>query len=259
MHSDMHGAIDHLKRGIDRASAVPEIVDAAHDVVRGTGFDALIYDFSPVATTPEGELLTPSHLSHRNVPSDMRHVWCAQRYHQHDPVQQIALTRSAPFAWSYRQKGQNTALARHMKGEHEPVSEYLHDAGLTCGITVPLHRTTGGFATFTVIQTNASPSFLNDTRDLLQRVGLIGQITHEAALQHFGSSELHSAAAVLTNRESECLHFSAQGYTAKEIAKRIGRSVPTATLHLKSAIKKLGARNRAHAVALALHYRLISL
>ncbi|MFX0541188.1 helix-turn-helix transcriptional regulator [Roseovarius sp. S4756] len=255
----MHTLIDHLKRDINKTASVGGVVDAAHSVARQAGFDAVIYDFSPVATTPEGTLVIPSHLSHRDVPGDMRHLWCEQKYHQHDPVQQIALTRSAPFAWSYRQQGRNTALAHHLKGEHAPVSAYLHDTGLTCGITVPLHRTMGGFATFTVIQRDAGASFVRDTRDVLQKVGLMGQIMHEAALPRFAANETRTATAMLTPREAECLRYAAQGYTAKQIADLIGRSVATATLHLKSATAKLGARNRAHAVALALHYRLIQL
>ena len=255
----MHSIIDHLKREIARSGSVGGVVDAAHDVARQAGFDAVIYDFSPVATTPEGALVIPSHLSHRAMPADMRHLWCEQKYHQHDPVQQIALTRSAPFVWSYRHHGRNTVLARHLSGEHAPVSAYLHDTGLTCGITVPLHRTAGGFATVTVIQKNASRSFVRDTRDVLPRVGLMGQLMHEAAMPRFAASDTRTSAASLTQREAQCLRYSAQGHTAKEIAGLIGRSVPTATLHLKSAAEKLGARNRAHAVALALHYRLIRL
>ncbi|TIM80015.1 MAG: LuxR family transcriptional regulator, partial [Mesorhizobium sp.] len=40
-------------------------------------------------------------------------------------------------------------------------------------------------------------------------------------------------------------------------AREIGRAVPTATLHLNAATRKLGARNRFHAIALAAHYRLL--
>lgn len=258
-NQNMTTAIDHLKRDIDKASSVGEIIDATHDVMRRDGLDAVIYDFAPIATTPEGDLAIPTHLSHRNVPADMRHLWCEEKYHQSDPVQQIALKKSAPFAWSYRDNGENSALANHLKDEHTPVSEYLHDTGLTCGITVPLHRTSGGFATFTAIQRNAAPSFLTEAHNMLHRIGLIGQLMHEATLECLTRDNPSGVASILTNREIECLQLSAQGFTAKEIAEQIGRSVPTATLHLKSAMAKLGARNRAHAVALAMHFRVFEL
>lgn len=251
--------LDDLERDLTRARSVPETVDIAMGLIVRAGFDALIYDFSPVATTPEGALITPSHLSHRNVPPDMRDLWCKKGYHQRDPVQQLALGRSLPFAWSYRREDGATDLGRHLSREHAPVSAYLHDAGLTCGVTVPLHRANGGFATFTVICHNAPASFATDSRQVLMEIGMIGQVMHEHAYPRFSRAEQECAAISLTGRERECLRFSAEGLTAKEIADRIGRSVPTVTMHLKSAIRKLDARNRLHAVTLAMHYRLLDL
>lgn len=251
--------LDDLERDLTEARTVPETVDIAMGLIGRAGFDALIYDFSPVATTPDGALITPSHLSYRNVPSDMRDLWCKKGYHQRDPVQQLALGRALPFPWSYRSGDDATDLCRHLSREHAAVSAYLHDAGLTCGVTVPLHRANGGFATFTAICHDAPVTFAKDCREVLLEIGLIGQMMHEHAYRRLSPSELHSAAVNLTDRERECLRLSAEGLTAKEIADRIGRSVPTATLHLKSATRKLGARNRLHAVTLAIHYRLLDL
>ena len=61
----------------------------------------------------------------------------------------------------------------------------------------------------------------------------------------------------LSPRERECLKLCAQGLTAKQIAYRLDRSPATVMLHLKSATRKLGARNRVQAVARAAHYRLL--
>ena len=80
----MHTMIDLLKRNIDGASSVGGVVDAAHRVAQQAGFGAMIYDFSPVATTSDGMLVIPSHLCHRDAPADMRQLWCDQKYHQHD-------------------------------------------------------------------------------------------------------------------------------------------------------------------------------
>jgi LuxR family transcriptional regulator len=66
-----------------------------------------------------------------------------------------------------------------------------------------------------------------------------------------------ASSARLTERERECLRYSAQGLSAKEIARIIDRAVPTVVLHLNSAAKKLGARNRTQAVVRASHYRLL--
>jgi LuxR family transcriptional regulator len=61
----------------------------------------------------------------------------------------------------------------------------------------------------------------------------------------------------LSPRERECLKLCAKGMTAKQIAYKLDRSPATVMLHLKSATRKLGARNRVQAVARAAHYRLL--
>ena len=61
----------------------------------------------------------------------------------------------------------------------------------------------------------------------------------------------------LTKRERECLKWAAEGLTAAEIATQLSRSLAVVTLHLASAMHKLGAKNRVQAVVRATHYRLL--
>ena len=65
--------------------------------------------------------------------------------------------------------------------------------------------------------------------------------------------------ASLSSRELEVLNLIAEGLSSKEIADRLGFSVPTAKKHTASAICKLGAKDRAHAVRLALERGVIVL
>lgn len=55
----------------------------------------------------------------------------------------------------------------------------------------------------------------------------------------------------LSNRELECLFWAAEGKTSTEIAIILNFSESTANFHLKSAIGKLGASNRTHAIIIA--------
>jgi PAS domain S-box-containing protein len=58
--------------------------------------------------------------------------------------------------------------------------------------------------------------------------------------------------ASLTPREAEVMGLVALGASTQELAERLNVSHETARTHTKNAMQKLGARNRAHAVALAL-------
>ena len=65
--------------------------------------------------------------------------------------------------------------------------------------------------------------------------------------------------ADLTTRELEVLEHVARGLGNKEIAAAIGRSTDTVKAHLESVFRKLGAKDRAHAVTIALQRRFIHL
>jgi len=62
---------------------------------------------------------------------------------------------------------------------------------------------------------------------------------------------------VLTQRETECLTWTANGKTSWEISVILGVSESTATFHLRNAATKLKASNRTHAAVKALHLGLI--
>ena len=63
----------------------------------------------------------------------------------------------------------------------------------------------------------------------------------------------------LTERELEALRLAAQGKSSKEMVEDLGLSISKKTMdsRLHSAVYKLGARSRTHAVALALRNKLI--
>jgi DNA-binding NarL/FixJ family response regulator len=65
--------------------------------------------------------------------------------------------------------------------------------------------------------------------------------------------------ADLTAREQEVLRHVARGLANKEIARAIGRSTETVKAHLESIFQKLGARDRTHAVTIALQRGIIHL
>ena len=70
-------------------------------------------------------------------------------------------------------------------------------------------------------------------------------------------STTHDEKGVLTPRELQMLEFLAEGRSSKEIANFLAITEATVKGHLKNLYDKLGASDRAHAVALALRQRII--
>jgi DNA-binding NarL/FixJ family response regulator len=61
----------------------------------------------------------------------------------------------------------------------------------------------------------------------------------------------------ITRRQREILQLFADGHSTDEAAKRLGLSTETVRTHAKASLPRLGARDRAHAVAIALRDSLI--
>jgi DNA-binding CsgD family transcriptional regulator len=74
--------------------------------------------------------------------------------------------------------------------------------------------------------------------------------THRAA-----RAKAHS----LTTREVEVLTWVAQGKSAWEIGEILDIAKRTVDEHVQTAVRKIGAANRVHAVALAIRDRIISI
>lgn len=231
-------------------------IDAAFDAARALGYEALIYDYTPIPFDLDGTIMIPSMLKLRNIDEDMHDYWCERGYFRIDPVQIVAARSVAPFAWNYDEEA-DTEIRALLNEDTEPVARYLRDRDLTSGVTIPIHMPRGGYATVTGVNFGGDADDAGRDSGTVARFALLAHIFHEAAYVLYDRAALTPRLPALTERERECLRHSAHGLSAKEISRIIGRSVPTVVMHLTAAAKKLGARNRTQAVVRAAHFRLL--
>lgn len=66
-----------------------------------------------------------------------------------------------------------------------------------------------------------------------------------------------SPALSITRRQRQILQLFADGHSTDEAAKRLGISLETVRTHARASLPRLGARDRAHAVAIAMRSSLI--
>ena len=136
-------------------------IDQAFEAMKLFGFDALIYDYTPVPYDLAGELMIPSLLKLRNISADMHEYWCERGYFRIDPVQQLALRTTTPFFWNY-DRNANTLINRFMSEATAPVARYLHDRDMSCGVTVPVHMPRGDYATVTGLRLGDKRGFARE-------------------------------------------------------------------------------------------------
>jgi DNA-binding CsgD family transcriptional regulator len=68
-----------------------------------------------------------------------------------------------------------------------------------------------------------------------------------------GAPDDRARSARLSGKERSVLRELARGYRTEQVAEALTVSPHTVRTHIKNSLRKLGARTRAHAVAIALH------
>lgn len=72
-----------------------------------------------------------------------------------------------------------------------------------------------------------------------------------------GVAGREAAEISITRRQRQILQLFADGHSTDEVAKRLGLSLETVRTHASASLPRLGARDRAHAVAIAMRGSLI--
>ena len=164
-------------------------------------------------------------------------LYAAAGFAEDDLAIAQAMVDPAPFTWSEIKKRRPGASARIFAAAAE--------FGWRDGLVVPVH---GRGSDRGVVSLAAPHLQLNPSARA--EVVLLSLVPYERARDLEGAGPVR--AERLTAREREALTLVAAGLTDEEIGRALGVSSATAHFHVEGAKRRLGARTRAHAVALAL-------
>ena len=139
------------------------------------------------------------------------------------------------------------------------VREAADRTGFTAGVSMPVLAAPGGRGQGWNLMAEGGA----DELDAILRahgntLALAAHLIHARLLAVAGpqagppSSLRKNPAPRLTPRERDCLAFIADGLRTAELAHRLGVTEATVEFHLANARRKLGARTRDHAVAIAI-------
>lgn len=179
--------------------------------------------------------------------------WCSRyiekNYDQIDPLVTYATRRHVPMFWDDRNFRASSTELLFQDG-----LAY----GLGCGLISPMHGANFKVAFVNLVSKNTECKHELATHQTLGRTQILACYFHEAfqKLENIAGAEFYGATA-LSNREIECLRWSADGKTSWEIAKILVLSERTVIFHLGNAAQKLGAVNRRQAVVRAIALGLI--
>jgi DNA-binding CsgD family transcriptional regulator len=165
-------------------------------------------------------------------------------YQNFDPVCIAAAKSPVPFAWL------TSDLAQGASKQQRQVLGERAEFGVRNGITVPIRGPAGAFAILTVTADVPDHEFHRlwlECRDELHVLTLYYHAQIEKHLLRPAPCECR-----LTDRERDCLIWSARGKTAWETSEILGISEETVQFHLKNAMHKLGVHTKTHAVVKAI-------
>ncbi|PXX23114.1 LuxR family quorum-sensing system transcriptional regulator CciR [Burkholderia pyrrocinia] len=172
-----------------------------------------------------------------------------KHYQQHDygfidPVHRAAFTYDSPYRWS--EIFGLSELERRVLWE-------AHDAGLTHGLSIPIHESDGSVLLF-----NFSGPSSRVNAPLNSRLAHLTSSLFHVELQRLTSiPHIEPPTLRLSSRQQECLYWVGQGKTSPEISIIMGISHHTVDYHITEAMKILNVNSRTKAAVYASVYGLI--
>jgi DNA-binding CsgD family transcriptional regulator len=163
-------------------------------------------------------------------------------YERFDPVIGQALAGAEPFEWGLDLPGIPMSKAQ------QELLEEAAQFGIRYGFTIPIHDGRGPVAAVTFAVHERYPAFRRRVQEQGRVLQLMALYFHAHARRKAMGERLIAGVA-LSPREFECLAWTAQGKSARDIGQILGISRRTASFHLENAKAKLGVRSILQAVA----------
>jgi DNA-binding CsgD family transcriptional regulator len=217
-----------------------DVIEAVHRVLASGGAEFFCFNFLPQPDERFEDVLLASRL-----PAGWLALYIAENYVRDDPAIRHCRRTAQPFEWD----------AAPFDPVREPRAADLvrqaKDFGLARGYMTPIPSASGSLGSVWVA----------GRLQLTQRIKAAIHLTSLYAFDRLRALKVPTCRnkSSLTTREREVLRWIACGKSAWEIGEILAISKRTVDEHTRAALRKLGAANRAQAVAIAMRDRIIAL
>jgi len=188
-------------------------------------------------TPPNGTV--QSHLF-GTLPTSLSNLFHANALSDADPINGHAARSGLPLTWQVEQ-----LCAQNIGQVYPKLKAHGIHHGVSMTVRSAHARSRVDF------YTKAAAPFLSSTT-LRADLFLLGSYLHEATGLLWNAETTEQEPPLLTTREIECLHWSANGKTSREIGLILGISQNTVYFHLKNAASKFNVYGTRHAVSRAI-------
>ncbi|WP_299620374.1 LuxR family transcriptional regulator [Pelagibius sp.] len=249
----MNPLVERYVDALAGVGSISEIGAGLQDTLENLGFDQYSYvhvrpplgkrirSFVP-QSSPDGQVV---HEFLASYPDDWVEHYLSRGYGDVDPTFQAATATILPFTW------RDVSTRNDLSNGQRKVFNEAGDFGLTKGATIPIHGPESGLSTLNVSTSGTQAEFEDAYQKSCQDLTWIAAQTHEAFLRLSHDVPLEERVR-LTDRERDCLRWTARGKTAWEVGQILAISEETVLFHLKNTMRKLGVFSKHHAVVKAI-------
>lgn len=236
-----------LHAGLIIAKTVDDVHDVCSNLCDKFGFDNFHYG----AKIPTS-FIRPYHINISGFPSEWWNRYKKKSYVRIDPTVEFCSNHHTPLIWD-----DLLSLDETEQDDAALVMNEAREFGLKSGVSIPLHSAQGDFVMFSL----ASKEDYSRTKSRIQKVLPHAQLftgyLHESVRRIYKDNKIPLSEVHLTDRETECLLWAAEGKTTWETAQILDISDRTIIFHIQNAVNKLNSVNRSQAIARAVAMGLI--
>ncbi len=180
---------------------------------------------------------------------EWRARYTEKSFHQYDPVALTSKRARLPFFWNHGE------FLRPFAKIQRRVFQEARAFRLHAGYSIPISGPNGELAVFSIVDPDER-HLIDVIRDQGPKLQLSALHIHDAAMSLAEVPSLTDNES-LSDRELECLSWTAEGKTSDEIADIVCISAATVNYHLNKVVLRFGAANRHHAAIIALRKGII--
>lgn len=232
---------------LSKADTVEEIHTVCSAFCDQLGFDRFLYG----ARIPTS-FVKPYFIFINGYPGEWRQRYTANGYMAIDPTVSHCATHLIPISWDQ---------IKRLENENDRIRRFMGEArefGLNNGNSFPIHSAQGEFAMLNLATSKNHVQSKSAILEAMPCASLFSAYLHETVRRVLEHQVISLSKVRLTDREKQCLLWSAEGKTTWETSHILGVSERTVVFHLQNAVSKLNAVSRQQAVARAVSLGLIA-
>jgi LuxR family transcriptional regulator, quorum-sensing system regulator BjaR1 len=225
---------------INRLAKIELVVDVMADAFEEFGATGMLVIRAEPGHKPQAEVLAS------RVHPDALQLYSGRRYARYSPILKRARHSLEPFFWTV------DALLSESDPHAREMGHLAAKYGVRAGFMIPVHGPDGLKGGVSIMGPDMQVS--RHDAPAVHNLGLYGFIRLHKLKRHHPGADLG-----LSSRERDVLIWSARGKSAAETADILRITRRTVEQHVQNICRKLGARNRTQAVALAVRDGVIEL